>query len=446
MSKDLPKIKYTEDFKYLLNLLKDDSYLANELLVLPDTEYFNGLRITEVDISDSDWCFDVTLSDGNKTPMKIGKFIRYFFKESISNNELTKFAKLYNDVIKMSEQDEDYGDYIEPTEFVFNPKDPRSTFLSLVTKTYPHGHEDEVLQFLPKLNKDSVGNYYKIIGGGKPTTMFTSHLDTADRKQSNTTLFSVMENGEEYIVTDGKTILGSDDKSGVTIMLYMMAHNIPGLYYFFIGEERGGIGSHALAKIYESVDYLKDINKCVSFDRRNYYSVITKQMGLSCCSDEFATAICNEYNKNGMDMSLDPTGVYTDSASFLDNIPECTNISIGYFNEHTGEEHQNMTFLKKLCETSIKVDWDSLPIKRKVVADQEVVDRNRTLLDRLSNAVDLETKIITDGPKTYFRISLDDSEIEDIHQDLISVYQELKYMDQDPDIIIDDFYLKIELK
>jgi hypothetical protein len=39
----------------------------------------------------------------------------------------------------------------------------------------------ELLQFLPKLDKDRFGNYYKIIPGDD-TTMFTSHLDTADKE------------------------------------------------------------------------------------------------------------------------------------------------------------------------------------------------------------------------------------------------------------------------
>jgi hypothetical protein len=73
---------------------------------------------------------------------------------------------------------------IKSTKFVYNPKDPRSTFLSLVTKTYPHGYEDEVLKFLPNLKKDIVGNYYHIVGSN-PRTMFTSHLDTADHRQNN---------------------------------------------------------------------------------------------------------------------------------------------------------------------------------------------------------------------------------------------------------------------
>ena len=128
------------------------------------------------------------------------------------------------------------GNYkkVEIKDFTYNPKDIKSTFLSLTTKTYPHGHEEEVLRFLPELQKDQFGNYYKIIG--KSQTMFTSHLDTADRQQKDVTVYStILSDGDEMLVTDKSSILGADDKSGVTVMLYMMAHNIPGIYYFFIG-------------------------------------------------------------------------------------------------------------------------------------------------------------------------------------------------------------------
>jgi uncharacterized tellurite resistance protein B-like protein len=44
--------------------------------------------------------------------------------------------------------------------------------------------------------------------------MFTSHLDTADRKQLVTNLVSTVDSdGDEHILTDN-SILGADDKAG----------------------------------------------------------------------------------------------------------------------------------------------------------------------------------------------------------------------------------------
>lgn len=250
-----------------------------------------------------------------------------------------------------------------------NPKDPKNTFLSLTSKTYPHGNEEEVLKYLPELNKDEHGNYYKVVGDGS-STMFTSHLDTADHKQNNVVRFTYTEGEDEFICTDGKTILGADDKAGVTVMLYMIANNVPGLYYFFIGEERGGIGSKALAMDFSNEEHIKGIKRCVSFDRRNYHSIITRQLGKICCSDEFANALCTEFGNNGLKMSPDPTGIFTDSAMLINDIPECTNVSVGYFDEHTGKERQNISYLDRLCRASINVDWESLPTSR-IISDVE---------------------------------------------------------------------------
>jgi hypothetical protein len=440
------KMIFTEEFYNILKKLEsENNYLAFELLwmIEPDSKFHNGLKISKVDVSKQDWSFDVTI-DGKVIPMKIGKFVRYYFAGIISDKEASEFSRLYNKIRKGEPVQP--GSPIQIKEFSYNPKDVRSTFLSLVTKTYPHGHEDEVLKFLPSLQKDEVGNYYKIIGK-TPQTMFTSHLDTADREQKDTKLYSMIENGEEYIVTDESTILGADDKSGVAVMLYMMSHNIPGLYYFFIGEERGGIGSNKLSLIYDKVSYLKEIKRCVSFDRRNYHSVITSQLGRRCCSDEFGTALCKEYNKNGLDLSLDPTGIYTDSASFIDDIRECTNISVGYFHEHTGQEYQNMNYLISLCEASIKVNWDSLPTIRKVGINQEIIQKHKGLIaDVKSTVFELEVKMIGDSGKVFIRVDLDDSDIESISDGLSSLKSLLMKYKMDPDIIFDGTYLKIELK
>lgn len=438
---------FTQELQDILKQLEsENNYTAFELLWMaePDSSFHNGLRISKVDVSKKDYCFNVTI-DGKVHDMKIGKFIRYFLGNLIKDDEAVDFAKLYNqakkgEVVKA-------GTEIKVPPFKYNPRDVRATFLSLVTKTYPHGHEEEVLKFLPNLQKDECGNYYKIIGSN-PKTMFTSHLDTADRAQKVTKLYSIEEDGNEYIVTDEQSILGADDKSGVTVMLYMISHNIPGLYYFFIGEERGGIGSNQLSAIFDKVDYLQKIERCVSFDRRNYHSVITSQLGRVCCSNEFATALCKQYNSHGLELSLDPTGIYTDSASFIDDIRECTNISVGYFNEHTGKEYQNITYLKSLCEASIKINWNSLPTVRKTGINQDILKKHNGLINDIKKSVfELETKIVGEEGKVFVRLDLEEeTDIESISDGLNSIYGLLTKYKVDSNVIFDDTYLKIELK
>jgi hypothetical protein len=65
----------------------------------------------------------------------------------------------------------------------------------------------------------------------------------------------------------------------------------------------------------------------------------------------------------------DNTGVYTDSAEFVDLISECTNISVGYYNEHTETEKQDIEHLKKLCLAVCEISWEDLPISRVATVD-----------------------------------------------------------------------------
>lgn len=240
----------------------------------------------------------------------------------------------------------------------------RKTFLELTSFTYPSGFESILEKYLPKgYNKDIYGNYYLMIG--KSTTMFTCHLDTACSE------FTKVKHkfDKNFIKTDGTTILGADDKAGMTVMLYMIEKNIPGLYYFFIGEEVGCIGSSKVAnalssKSNEIPQELFNINKVVSFDRKGTKSVITSQLYSECCSSQFAEQLCSLLNSNGLKLEPDDTGVLTDSAQFMWDIPECTNISVGYYDEHKTCEKQDIEYLYKLCKAVVRIDWESLKIHR----------------------------------------------------------------------------------
>ena len=233
-------------------------------------------------------------------------------------------------------------------------------FLQLTSKTYPHGTESELFRFLPKsLQEDEFGNLFIKIG--ESDAMFTSHLDTATK--ANTKVNHVFDG--DIIKTDGTSILGADDKAGVTIMLNMIEKKIPGLYYFFLGEEVGCIGSRKVADV-QKVEKIPGINKVISFDRRATSSIITYQSSKRCCSDAFGEALAKAFNdvEETFDYKLDKNGVLTDSIQFISIYPECTNISVGYYDEHTFRERQDIAHLTKLAEACLKVDWTSLPVER----------------------------------------------------------------------------------
>ena len=236
----------------------------------------------------------------------------------------------------------------------------KQKFLELTKKTYPHGTEDQLLSLLPSgYKEDGFGNYFIQIGNS-PSTMFTCHLDTASQREEGVN--HVFDG--KFIKTDGKTILGADDKAGMTILLYMIEKNVEGLYYFFIGEERGCVGSRLASSNWSSFDFSSYITKCISFDRRGTSSVITEQLYGVCCSLEFAKDLSKRLNdaESSFNFKPDPTGIYTDSAQFTSLISECTNISVGYYNEHSTSERQDIKHLEKLCEAVCKVDWEALSI------------------------------------------------------------------------------------
>lgn len=67
----------------------------------------------------------------------------------------------------------------------------------------------------------------------------------------------------------------------------------------------------------------------------------------------------------------DDTGVYTDTAEFVDLVAECTNISIGYEREHSDEEAQDILHLQALAQQVVRMDWDALPVVRDPLAEPE---------------------------------------------------------------------------
>lgn len=247
------------------------------------------------------------------------------------------------------------------------------TFIRLTSRTYPYGTEDDLVNsmieqgvFPSDLQKDTHGNYFYKIGESR--TIFASHLDTVSKE--STTVTHIFD---DYMIgTDGKTTLGADDKAGVTVMLHLMKNNIPGLYYFFIGEEVGCIGSGKLAQNWVNSEFSYTISKVVSFDRRSTCSVITHQWYGRCCSDAFAEELSFRLNGTGQRLKLEPddTGVLTDSAQFMDIVPECTNISVGYMYEHTTGEYQDIDYLQRLCKAVCLIDWETLPVERNPYEDE----------------------------------------------------------------------------
>jgi hypothetical protein len=236
----------------------------------------------------------------------------------------------------------------------------KEEFLKLTQFTTPYKSESDLEPYLiskvPGLMKDGIGNYHKIIGNSE--TLFVCHLDNFCKTKQR--VHHIID--DEVIMTDGNTILGADNKAGVLVLLYLISNNVPGHYCFFIGEEpilSGGLyGSSLFANYYKDI---KKFKRAIAFDRKEEASVITRQMAQECCSDTFAAALCNAFIEQELWMEPDCTGYYTDTASFLEHIPECTNISVGVWGEHTTNEYIDIFYLERVARAAANINWEELP-------------------------------------------------------------------------------------
>jgi hypothetical protein len=105
--------------------------------------------------------------------------------------------------------------------------------------------------------------------------------------------------------------------------------------------------------------------RCIAFDRYGYTSIITYQSAGRCCSEDFSSALSSQFASVGLEgFKSDSGGIFTDSAAFMNTIPECTNLSVGYYGHHSHAEQQDIDFLRALCQACVKVNWEELPIVR----------------------------------------------------------------------------------
>ena len=136
----------------------------------------------------------------------------------------------------------------------------KDLFLDLVKIDSPSGHEKEVRDFiLGKLNKlgieniaDEHGNIIAFVSGVGEALLICAHMDTVDPGRN---IRAVVEG--DLIRTDGRTILGADDKAGITEILCAIKElkekkimHRPLEIVFTCEEETGLFGSQKLNRKY----------------------------------------------------------------------------------------------------------------------------------------------------------------------------------------------------
>jgi hypothetical protein len=201
---------------------------------------------------------------------------------------------------------------------------------------------------------DTYGNVIKRIGTAP--VLWSSHTDTVHRKAGRQRL-EISPQG--WVTTSSGDCLGADCAAGVWLMREMILAGVEGLYVFHRDEEMGGGGSAHIAG--STPELLEGINYAIAFDRMGFSSVITHQFGERCCSPEFATALAKGL---GDTWELDDGGTFTDTANYTHLIPECTNISVGYLDQHRASERLHIGFLHRLLGDILSLNAPDLPVSR----------------------------------------------------------------------------------
>jgi hypothetical protein len=220
---------------------------------------------------------------------------------------------------------------------------------------------EEVIGKIDGIQIDGYENYFLTIGDN-PTIMWSCHTDTVAKDDG---FQNLKWDGDFLELNEPKTgqCLGADDGAGLWLMLEMIRAKVPGLYVFHREEEIGGRGSDWIAS--KNPCLLQNIKMAIAFDRRDVDSVITHQGGRRTCSDAFGNAIAEMLNQvEGLKYCLDTGGSFTDTANYVDIIPECTNLSVGYYSEHSVREKLDVRHLLRLREALLSYDFSSLPVER----------------------------------------------------------------------------------
>lgn len=237
------------------------------------------------------------------------------------------------------------------------------TLIEMLKYRRPQGSKTQknfCMKYLePVMEMDQFGNYIKIIGN-RPRVCFTAHHDTVHKEGSfQKVVIEKDDQGDLIASAPNSNCLGADCTTGIWLILEMIKAGVEGVYVVHNAEESGCVGSQDLVE--SSPDWLNDLDFVISFDRYGYNSIITHQMGSRTASEVFSESLADILD---MDHRSDPGGSFTDSNEYAYIVPECTNLSVGYMNQHTSKETQNISYALDLRDALICADWSKLLVDR----------------------------------------------------------------------------------
>jgi len=211
------------------------------------------------------------------------------------------------------------------------------------------------------IKSDGYGNFHLTIGKN-PIIMWSCHTDTVTRKVGRQNVkwaddkVLILHNPQQ------NQCLGADDGAGLYIMLELIKNQKPGHYVFHRDEEIGGQGSMWLSRDNNWTKYIPtSIKATIAMDRCGTQDIITHQMYQRTASDAFADSLAIQLP---LGMRKDDSGVFTDTANYVDIIGECTNLAVGYERNHGPSESLDTDHVKRLTDALIMLDETKLDYVR----------------------------------------------------------------------------------
>lgn len=235
-----------------------------------------------------------------------------------------------------------------------------SELLTMLTYRRPSGSKEErafIDRFLKPLGvlPDEYGNQWLTVGNDSPI-LWSSHTDTVHTSGGKQKVLY----GAGFASVEDSNCLGADCTVGVWLMINMIRAGVPGTYVFHVDEEVGGRGSDYIATT--TPERLAGFQFAIAFDRKGYNEIITHQFGGRTASDAFAKSLAEVLKP----LRYQPSngGTFTDTANYCEIIPECTNIGVGYFNQHSGSESLDIGFSERLLDQLLIADMSRLTCSR----------------------------------------------------------------------------------
>ena len=205
----------------------------------------------------------------------------------------------------------------------------------------PSGNEKKMRRFLRRqayqcgatsVETDNSGNLLITKGVSDTYPCLAAHMDQVQQNHSKD--FRVVQIGDDVLGWSPKSHmqqgLGADDKNGIFVCLELLRSCDVLKVAFFVGEETGCVGSHAV-----DLTFFSDCRFIVQPDRMNGDDLITSMAVGDVCSKEFIEALhADKFRYQEAHGSITDVGTLVERGVGI----SCLNVSCGYYNAHTDRE------------------------------------------------------------------------------------------------------------